>query len=84
MCTKSHTQMLPSSPWSYSSISQPYSSISHVLGPILDFLEKSFAAFDTGCAVEQVLQYVDLPQGCVLFTAEPRTHSPMSQFLSLN
>lgn len=48
------------------------------------FHGKVLAAFDTSCAVEQFLQYVYLPQGCVPFTAEPRILSPTSQFLNLN
>lgn len=35
-------------------------------------------------AVEQFLQYVYLPQGCMQFTAEPTTCSPTCQFLNLN
>lgn len=45
---------------------------------------KSLSCFWYWLCSEQFLQYLYLPQDCMQFTAEPRTHSPMSQILNLN
>lgn len=67
--------MLSSSPW-------PYSPLSNILGLILYFLEKSELLLIL--AVQWAVSAVYLPQDCMQFTDEPRTHSPMSQILNLN
>lgn len=61
----------------------PYSPLSHMLGLILYFLEKSELLLILAVQWSSFLQYVYLPRGCMQCSPELGTGSPLSQFLNL-